>query len=129
MSFLHNYSRIDKVIQLWPMMPTYPGFTQRNKVYSQVTQRSGKKLNALRHVIVSMFSATVQNTSPMPRIASTEAQLRVKNTVSFHLVAEYQCDTEATIVYMETSMEEFHNENDVVSRFRASKHTKMLWEA
>jgi len=35
-SFLEQHSRINKINQLWAMMPPYPGVTRFNKPYSQV---------------------------------------------------------------------------------------------
>jgi hypothetical protein len=127
-SFLEQHYRIDKFTQLWAMMPPYPGSAQFNKPYSQVTQWSGKEMKALGCVIVSVFAATLLNPSASQRIPFTEALLCVKNLVYFHLIAQYQYHTEATIEYMENYLEEFHRQKDVFSRFCASKSTKKVLE-
>jgi len=44
-------------------MPPYPGFTQFNKPYNQVTQRGGKEMKALGHVIDRVFAVTLLNPS------------------------------------------------------------------
>jgi len=128
-SFLEQHSRIDKFNQLWAMMPPHPGIARFNKPYSQVTQWSGKEMNTLGRVIVPVFAATLLNTSASQRIPFTEALLCVKNLVYFHLMAQYQYHTEATIEYMENYLEEFHCHKDVFCRFRASKSTKKVSEA
>jgi len=38
MTFLEQHSRIEKLNQLWAMMPQYPGFAWLNKPYGQVIQ-------------------------------------------------------------------------------------------
>ena len=51
------------------------------------------------------------------------------NLVYFHLIAQYRYDTQATILYMENYLEEFHRQNDVFSQFWASQSTKKVLEA
>jgi hypothetical protein len=128
-SFLEQHSRIDKFNQLWVMMPPYPGFAQYNKPYSQVTQWSGKEMKALGRVIIPVSAATLLNPSARKWLPFTEALLRVKNLVYFHLMPQYQYHTEATMVCMENYLEEVHRHKDVFSRFRASKSTKKVSEA
>jgi len=124
-SFLEQHSRIEKFNQLWAMMPPYPGFTQFNKPYSQVTQWSGKEIKALGHEIVPVFVATLLNPSVSQRIPFTEALLCFKNFLYFHLMAQDQYHTVATIEYIENYLQEFPRHKDVFSRFRASKSTKV----
>jgi len=128
-SFLEQHSRIDRLNQLWAMMPPYPGFAQFNKPYSQVTQWSGKEMKAHGRVIVPVFAATLLNPSASQKIPFTEALLCVKNLVYFHFMAQNRYHTEATIKYMENYLEEFHSHKDVFSQFHASKSTKKVSEA
>jgi len=86
-------------------------------------------MKALGRVIVRVFAATLLNPSESQRIPFTDALLCVKNSVNFHLMAQYRYHTEATIKYMENYLEEFHRHKDVFSRFRASKSTKKVSEA
>jgi hypothetical protein len=80
-SFLEEHSRIDKVDQLWAMMPSYPGIARFNKPYSQVMHWSGKEMKALRCVIVPVFAVTLVNPSASQRIPFTEALLCAKDLV------------------------------------------------
>jgi len=50
-SFLEQHCLIDKFSELWAMVPSYPGFAQLNKPYSQVTQCSSKEMKVLGQVI------------------------------------------------------------------------------
>jgi len=86
-------------------------------------------MKALGCVIVPVFAVTLLNPSASQRIPFTEALLCVKNLVYFHLMAQYQYHTEATIEYMENYLEGLHRHKDVFSRFRASKSTKKVSEA
>jgi len=129
MSLLEQHSRIDISNQLWANMPLYPGFVQFDKLYRQVTQWSGKELNALGHVIVPVFMATLLNLTASQKIPFTEALLCLKILLYFHLMVQYRYHTEATIEYMENYLEEFHYHKDVFSRFRTSKSTKKVSEA
>ena len=86
-------------------------------------------MKALGGVIVSVLAVTLLNPLVSQRIPFTEALLCVKNLVHFHLIAQYRYHTEATIQYMENSLEEIHHHNDVFSRFRAIISTKMVSEA
>jgi len=45
--FLNQHSRIEIFNQLWAMIPSYHGFDRFNNSYSQVTQSSGKEMEAL----------------------------------------------------------------------------------
>jgi len=128
-SFLEQHSRIDSFNQLWVVMPTYYGFAPLNKPYSQVMQRSGKEIKALRHIFVPIFVATLLNPSASQRIPSIGALLYVWNFMYFHLITQYQYHTEATIEYMENYLEDFHCQKDVFSRFHTSKATMMVSEA
>jgi len=110
-------------------MPPYCGFARFNKPYSQVTQWSGKEMNALGRVMVPVSAATLPNPSESQKIPFTEALLCVKNLVYFNLKAQYRYHTEATIEYMENYLEEFHRNKDVFSHLRASKSTKKVSEA
>jgi len=87
MSFLEQYSRIDKFYQLRAMMPPYSGLAWFNKLYSQVMQWRGKEMKALGHVVVPVFIATLLNPLASQRIPFTEALLRVKNLVYCHIMA------------------------------------------
>ena len=89
-SFLKQHSGMDIVNQLWAMMPPYPGFTPLNKPYGQVTKWSGKESKALGRVIVPVFAATPLNPSASEWILFTEDRLCMKNSVYFHLMAQYQ---------------------------------------
>jgi len=111
------------------MMAPYPGFTRFIKPYSQVTHWSGKKMKALRHVIVPVFAVTLLNPLASQRIPFTEGLLCVKNLVYFHLMALYQYHTEARIEYMQNYLKEFHCQKDVFSRCHATKSTKKVSEA
>jgi len=126
-SFLEQHSRIDRLNQLWAMMPPYPGFARINKPYSPVTQWTGKEMNALWRVVVPVLAVTLLNPSASERIPFTEAVLCVNNLVYFHLTAQYRYHTEATIEYMENYLEEFHHQKDVFSRFCVSKSTNRAW--
>jgi len=128
-SFLEQHSMIDKCNQVWAMMPPYPCFSQFNKPYSQVTQCSGKEMKALRHMIVPVFAATLSNPLARLRIPFTAALLCVKDLVNFHLMAQCGYHTETTIEYMENWLMEFRHQEDLFSRFHASKSTKMVSEA
>jgi len=110
-------------------MPSYPGFAQFNKPYSQMTKWSGKEMKALRGVIVPVFAATLLYPLVSQRILFTQALLGVKNLVYCHLMAQYWYDTEATIEYIENYLEEFHCQKDVFSGFHASKSTMKVSEA
>jgi len=77
-------------------------------------------MKSLRSVIIPLFAPTLSIDSASYRIPFTEALLCVKNIVYFHLMAQYQYHTEATIEYMENHVEEFHRQRDVFSRFRAT---------
>jgi len=44
-------------------------------------------------------------------------------------MAQYWYHTEATLEYMENYLEDFHRQQDIFSRFRASKYTKKVSEA
>jgi hypothetical protein len=125
-SFLEQHSIIDKFNQLWAMMPPYPRFARLNKLYSHVTEWSGKEMKALVRVIVPVLAATLLNTSASQRIPFTAAMLCVKSLVYFHLMAQFRYHTEATIEYMENFLEEFHRHQDVFGRFRATKSTKKV---
>jgi len=111
------------------MMPPYPGFTQFNKPSSQMTQCSGKEMNALGTVIVQVFAATFLNRLASQRIPFQEALLCIKNFVYVHLLAQYWYHTEATIEYMGNYLEELNHHQDVLSQYRASKTAKKVLEA
>jgi len=128
-SFLEQHAWIDKFNQFWAMMPPYPGFARFNKPYSQVTQCSGKEMEALGHVIVPVFATTLLNPSTSQSIPFTEALLCVKNLAYFHLMGQYRYHTEATIEYLENHLEQFHCQKDVFSPFRTSKSAKKVSEA
>jgi len=96
-SFLEQHYKIDTFNQLWAMMRPYPGFPRFNKQYSKVTQWIGKEMKEFGRVIVPVFPATRLNPSTSQRIPFTETLLLVKNLVYFHLMAQYQYHTEATI--------------------------------
>jgi hypothetical protein len=123
MSFLEQCSRIDKVNPLCAIMPPYPGFAQFTKLYSQVTERSGKEMIVLRRMIDPVFAMTLFNPLACQRIPFTEALLCVKNSRYFHLVAQYWYHTKAMFEYIENNMEEFHCRKDLFSRYHASKST------
>jgi hypothetical protein len=63
---------------------------------------------ALGDVMVPVFVATLSKPWASQRIPFTAALLCIKNLVYFHLMAQYQYLTEATIEYMENYVEEFH---------------------
>jgi hypothetical protein len=86
-------------------------------------------MKALGRVIVPVFAASLLTPLVSQRIPFTEALLCAKNLVYFHHMAQYRYHTEATIVYMENYLEEFHRHKDVFSRFRVSKSTKKVSEA
>jgi len=111
------------------MMPPYSGFARFNKPYSQVIERSGEEMKELGHVIVQVLVATLLNPLAGQAIPFTESLLCVKNSVYFHLMAQYWYHTEAKIEYVENYVEEFHCQKDVLSRFRTSKSTKKVSEA
>jgi hypothetical protein len=85
-------------------------------------------MKALGCVIVPVFAVTVFNPLASQWIPFTEALLCVTNIVYCHLMAQYWYHTEATIKYMENSLEEFHCQKDVFSPFHASKSTKKVSE-
>ena len=127
-SVFEPHSRIDKINQLWVMMPPYRGFARFNKGYSQTTPWGSKEMKALEPMMVPVFGATLSNHSVGPRIPSTEALLCIKNVVYVHRMAQYRYYTEATIEYMEKYLEEFHHQRDILSRFHASESTKKVSE-
>jgi len=129
LSSLEQHFRIDKFNQLWAMMPPYPGFARLNKPYRHVMQWSGKYKQALSHVIVAVFTATLSNPSASQRIPFTDAQLYVKNWVCFHLLVQYRYHAEALIDYMEMYLDKFHYHKDVFCRFCSSKPTTKVSEA
>jgi len=87
------------------MKPPYPGFARFNTPYSQVTQWSGKEINALGQMIVPVFAVTLLYPLASQRIPFTEALLCVKNFVYFHHMAQYEYHTEAMTEYMENYLE------------------------
>jgi len=128
-SFLKHHSSIHKSNQLWAIIPPYPAFTRFNKPYSQVMQWSVNKMKWLGRVVVPVFVATLSTPSMSQRFPFTDALLCIKNLVFFHLMAQYQCHTEATIKYMEKCLEEFHHHKDIFSRFCISKSATKVSEA
>jgi len=127
-SFLEKHSMIDKFNQIWAMMPPYRGFAWFNMPSSQVTQCSGKKMKALRRVIVPVFVATLLIPLASQQTPFTDALLCVKILVYFHLMPQYRYHTEATIEYKKNYHQDYHCQKDVFSRFRASKSTQeILW--
>jgi len=128
-SLIEQHSRIDQFNQLWAIMPPYSGFARLNQPYSQVMQWSGKEMKALGRVIVPVSAATLLNPSATQKILFTDALLCVKNSVYFHIMAQYRYHTEATIKYMENLLEEFHCHKDGFSGFCTSKSTKKVSEA
>jgi len=72
-SFLNHHSRIDKINQLWAMMPSYPGFAQFNKSYCQVMRWRVMGMKALEYVIVPLFTATHLNPLASRSIPFTDA--------------------------------------------------------
>jgi len=129
MFFLEQHSRIEKINQLWAMMPPYPGFVQFDKQYSQVMQWSGKEMKALGWVIVPVFAGTILIPLASKRIPSIEAVLCVKNFVYFQVMAQDRYHTKATIEYMENYLEESHLHMNVFSWFHTSQSTKKVSEA
>jgi len=127
-SFLEHHFTINKFNQLSAMMPPYPAVAQFINPYSQITLWSRKEIQALRCVIVPVFVATLLNPSANQRIPFTEVLLCMKNLVNFHLSAQYQYHTEATIEYMENYLEEIHHQKDVFGWFHASKSTEKISE-
>jgi len=111
------------------MMPPYPGFASFNSPYSQVTEWSGKQMKALGRVIVLVIAVILLNLLSSHRIPFTEALLCIKNFVHFHLTAQYQYHTEATIEYLEYYLEDLSCQKDGFRRFRASKYTKKVSHA
>jgi len=111
------------------MISPYPGFAWFNKPYSQVTQWSGKEMEALGDEIVPLFGATLLNPSPRQRIPCIGTILCVNILVYFHLMAQYQYHTEATIEYMKNYLEEFHCHINTFNLFHARKSTKKVSEA
>jgi len=110
-------------------MPPYHGVARFNKQLSMVMQSSGKEMKALGRVIFPCFAATILHPLASQRIPFTDALLSIKNIVYFHLIAQYQYHTQAKIEYMEDSLAEIDYHKDVLSRFCASKSTKMVSEA
>jgi len=86
-------------------------------------------MKALGRVIVPVFVATHSNSLATQRFPFTEALLCVKNLVYFHIKAQFQYHTEATIEYMENYLEEFHHQKDYFGRIHDSQSTKMVTEA
>jgi hypothetical protein len=127
-SNLKQHCRIDKLIPLWAIMPPYPVIARFNKPYSQETQSRGNMMKALWCVVVPVFAAPLLNPLASQIIRFSEALLCVKNVVYFHLMAQYNYYTEATIEYMENYLEECDSHKDVISGFRTSKSTKMVFE-
>jgi len=125
-SCLEQHSRIDKFNQLWAMRPPNPGFGRFNKRYSQVTQWSGNEMKALGRMIVSVFAATLLNSSASQRIPFTAALWCMKNAVYYHLMAWCWYHTEATIECMAKYLEESHRHKDVFCWFFAGQSTKVL---
>jgi hypothetical protein len=62
-------------------------------------------MKALGHVIVPVFVVTLLNPLANQWIPFTEALLCVKHLQYFHLTAQYQYHTEATMEYMENYLE------------------------
>jgi len=87
MSFLEQHFKIDEFNQHWALMPPYPGFAWFNKSYRQVMQWSGKEMKALGRLIVPDCTGTLLYPLASQRIRFTEALLRIKNLVYFHLMA------------------------------------------
>jgi len=115
MSFLEQQFRINKFNQFWVTMPAYPGFARFNEPYSRVMEWSDNEMVALRRVIGTSFVVTHLNPLVSQRTPFTEALLCVKNFVYFHLVAQCQYHTEATIESMEHYLKEFQHQRDVFS--------------
>jgi len=70
---LEQHLWMEKLNQIWTLMPPYPGFAPVNKPYSQVTHWSGIVMKALRSMSVSVFAATRLNPSARQSISFTEA--------------------------------------------------------
>lgn len=126
--FLEQHSTISKLNQRWAKIRPYHGFTPLNKLYSKVTQWSGKKMKGLGCVIVSVLVATVLTPLASQRLHFTETLLYVKNIIYFHPMTQYWYHTAATIEYMKNYLKEFHWQKDIVIRFRAGKSTKKVSE-
>jgi hypothetical protein len=94
-----------------------------------VMERSGMVIKAPGVVIVPVFTVTLLNTSATQRIPFSDALLCIKKFMDFHLMAQCQYHTEATIKYMENYLEEFHCHKNSISEFHASKTTKKVSEA
>jgi hypothetical protein len=128
-SFLEQHSRINKFNLLCATMPPYSDFAHFIKLYSQVTQWSGKEMNGLGNVIVPVFAATHLNTSERQKIPFTKALSCINYFVYFHLMAQYRYHTEAMIEYLENYLERIHCHKEIFCSFRASKSTKKASKA
>jgi len=94
-----------------------------------VTQWSGKEMKPLSCMIVPVFAATLLNPSASQTVSFTAALWCIKNLAYFHLMAQYQYHTEATIEYIQNHLEEFHCDKNVLSWWHTSKSAKKVSEA
>ena len=90
---------------------------------------SGTVMNAIGHMIVPLFAVTLLNPLRRAKIPVTESLLYIDNLVYIHLIAMYRYHTEATIEYMENSLEEVHCHTDIFSQFHTSESCKQISEA
>jgi len=109
------------------MLP-YPGIARFSKPLIDMTQWSGREMDALGCVTDPAHVATISNSLASPTIPFTEALFGIKNLVYFHLIAPYRYHTEDKTKYMENYLQDFHHYNDIPSQFHTSQSTNKVSE-
>lgn len=119
--FIKKHSRQRTFDTVWASLPPYPGFTRPGKAYRQVSQWHGKEMRNFGRVILVALAATLSSPSTAEKQLFSQALQCTRALVDFHLMAQYNSHTEATLQYMETYFDEFHQYKDVFLEYRASK--------
>jgi hypothetical protein len=128
MSFLKEHKRLARFNDIWSAVPSYPGLLKFNKTYGAVSQWTGKEMRALDRFLLPVFSATLLNPTTTEKHTFRKAITCVKAIIYFHLMAQYRSHTEATLKYMEDYLDDFHQNKNVYSQYRAGKVAKRTAE-
>jgi hypothetical protein len=128
MSFLKEHKRMERFDDIWAAVPSYPGLLKFNKTYGAVSQWTGKEMRALGRFLLPVFSATLLNPTTTEKPTFGKAIACVKGIIYFHLMAQYRSHTDATLKYMEDYLDDFHQNKEVFSQYRAGKVAKRTAE-
>ena len=111
--FMKTHEPLQKCNAIWLSVPAYHDLTPITKSYEEVSQWNGKEMKEMSRYLLGVVTQSLQEGSPTQRPIFNRAFECTLAFIEFSMYAQYKSHDDATLTYMEDTLQCFLTFRDV----------------